>query len=349
MSPFVKFLYNAVPLLGLSLTVGIAQGKPRNRDSQAACQIALTKPSLALQIHPPTSRDKPTYLLLPGVNRSALLTDPESQALFADGSGVVAMNFQAQPFSLAELPADKSPAFLNQPVTLESLAREVEQTHDLLKTEYGIKNVIPVSLSFSGAVSPYLKGFPVVIEVVPMTSTAAFNPTLESFRKLWSMNPFLGRSVIDQAYRSTWGPQVDSIASEFNLPTTRRAQMIDGYMALTHASEGANWEDVELDKKVKRFFVLGIDESPSLFKHQVTTILRLMNEGYDVHAIIVKEAGHMLFAEQPATYAKILQNIGRLKQAAGQPSVLILTPSTGEETRLKGEAALAYLEKISAI
>lgn len=345
MNLVVNFLYTRMPLLALALALGVAQGQPRAHQAKAACQVALTKPSLALQIHPPSSANKPTYLLLPGVNRSALLTDPESQALFADGSGVVAMNFKAHPFSLAELPADESPAFLDQPVTLKSLAQEIEQVRDRLKTEYGIRNVIPVSLSFSGAVSPYLSGFPLVIEVVPMTSTAAFNPTLESFRKLWSLNPFLGRSVIDQAYRSTWSPQVDRITAEFNLPTVRRAQMIEGYMALTHATEGAAWDDTPLDKKVTRFFVLGINESASLFKHQVTTILRLLSEGHDVHLVLIQEAGHLLFAEQPATYAKVLQNIGRAKTA--KPTVLILTPSTGEETRLNGEPALDYLRKLS--
>ncbi len=317
------------------------------KDTDDSCQQELLNKALALQIQLPTSPDKPTFLLLPGVNRSMLINDAAIKLLFADGSGVVTMNFKAQPFSIAELPEGQGPAFLKTPVTMASLAEEVSQMREHLEQKYGLKNIIPVSLSFSGAVSPHLKGFPLVVDVVPMTSMAAFNPDLERMRSLWNMNPFFGRGMIDQAYRSTWITQVAAISRDFKLPGARRTEMIEGYMSLSHAAEGASWDGVNIDKKITRIFVLAANENASLFKHQVATILRLVKEGYDVRTIIVQEAGHMLFSEQPQMYAHVLHAIAQAKDIKASPSVLLITPSTGALTPMSGALASEFLSKVS--
>jgi pimeloyl-ACP methyl ester carboxylesterase len=265
---------------------------------------------LFTQIVKPASMDKTTFLFLPGINRSVMVEEPAVQKLIKKGYGAVTFNFSTQPLSVALLDKNQEPYFLNNNLTLEDFALETEMLAEILKNDYGIKNIIPVSLSYSGAVSIYLKKFPMIIETAPMTSTAAAHPQAEAFRKnlilsqLW--NPIFGpgivRATLDSAYRSNWSPKVDSIAALYGFEPTN--EMIEGYSVMSRASEGFSWVDADVAIQGQRLFLVAENDASELLNDQISTFEDLKIKG---EILTIKNSGHVIPVEQPDIFADILE------------------------------------------
>jgi hypothetical protein len=281
---------------------------------------------LSTQIVPPKNGDMPTFLFMPGVIRSSFVNEPALVDLISKGFGVVTFNFSTQPLSLAHLPEGEKPHFEDKNLTLKDFAFETENLAKILRAQHGISNIVPVSLSYSGAVSVYLKGFPLIIETAPMTSTAATNEQLESFRKSviasQVFNPFFGKSIIrttlDNAYRSTWSPQVESMSKAYGFKQT--TAMIDGYMTMSRAAEGFSWVDAGQEIEGKRIFLVGENETRALKNDQIDTFNKLKING---ELIIVESSGHIISTDQPKVFASLLEKI------AVENSLLIITEDKG--------------------
>jgi len=291
---------------------------------------------------------KPTFLFLPGVNRALLLQEPAAQELIRGGYGVAAFHFSAQPLSIATLPAGMRPAFYDKDVTLASLAEEAMSVARGLESQYGLKRLIPVTLSYSGAVSLHLRGFPLVIDSVPLSSMAAFSPQLSMYYNWLKagelMNPIFGpgitRASLDQAYRLQWVPQVEAIAAQFKLPAARKAEMVDGYLRLSRATEGFEWSNKA--DRTQRVFLLAAKESPTLLRHQVEVVRERLSQGRAESVFVVQESGHVIPSDQPAAYTQILIAVA---EGRSQPGLTLVTPSSGEWKQLGTKDAVSYLER----
>jgi pimeloyl-ACP methyl ester carboxylesterase len=292
------------------------------------------------------SAGKPSFLFLPGVNRGLLINEPTAQKLIKDGYGVVAFNFSVQPLSIATLGKNVEPAFYAKDIELKDLAEETLALAKALRSE-GLDRLIPVSLSYSGAVSRFL-GLPAAIDAVPLTSMDAFNPALAQTRRTllmteWTlglMGPANTRYWLDAAYKTAWVPQVKSISEQFELPKERADEMVDGYVRLSRATEGFEWNK-GVDRTT-RLWILAGNEAPALQRHQVETIVERWKSGREEAVVLVKEAGHVIPADQPAIYAEILE-----KAEAGQiqPGLTVITPSTGTWTHFTLEKAQEELSR----
>ena len=255
-----------------------------------------------IQVVAPETPETPFYLFLPGPNRSLFVSEAQTQNLVLTGAGVGAMNFSTQPHSISSLGKGVRPAFYSHEMKLADFAQEVEVTIANLK-KLGYKNVIPVSLSYSGVLSPMLAVHDLIIETSPMTSMAAARPDLEKPLELQRMtsfwNPFfapsINRALLDKTYRDNRAGQADTMIGQFQLPADRRQDFIEGYTSMSRAAEGSKWDNFDLsltkaksgadsraaDSKAmpsagsRRVFIVGGKESPVLLKNQLQTFLEL--------------------------------------------------------------------------
>lgn len=292
---------------------------------------------------------KPTFLFLPGVNRGLLLEEPAAQELIKNGNGVVGFNFSVQPLSINTLPSSEKAGFYDVEVTLDTLAAEAEGVAKMIKAQYQVKNLLPVSLSYTGAVSNKLKGFPAVIDAVPLTSMAAFSPELAMYRnwlragEFWNpiYGPGITRAALDAAYRMQWTKQVEGMTQQFGLDRRRAGEMVDGYIRLSRATEGFEWKNGQTDR-VKRTFIFAAKENPALLRTQIEAARERVAKGSGESIFLVNESGHIIPAEQPIAYAKILELVAAGRNA---PGVTLVTPSTGEFKTLSTEDSLRLLDK----
>lgn len=301
----------------------------------------------------PTKKGATTFLLMPGMNRSLLISEAGPQALAKKGYGIAAMNFSVQPFSVNLLEKNETPFFMKQSPSLQDLALEVDELGKVLKEQYQADTVIPVSLSYSGAVSPFLKSFPVVIDAVPLTSGPAQNAQLEQYRQSLKMgemwNPIFGpgitRTLLDQAYRKKWADQVTSIAKQFGFSEQRYDQMVEGYTVLSRATEGYEWNVQALAKDVHRVFVFAADEDKGLFAHQVKTFLQIYKQDEKSLLFLVKDSGHLIPGDQPEAFANILEMIEQGKTTTLN-GVIEVDPTNRKTRNLRGAEATSYLQDL---
>lgn len=285
-----------------------------------SAEVLRLKPGavIAYEFSPPMP-GQPTFLLMPGVNRGMRLDDEAAVQLIKSGAGVVTFNFSVQPLSIAELPEAERANLKG--ITLESLAEETKLLALRIRDQIGgpLSDLIPVSLSYSGAVSPFLRDFSKVIEVVPLTSFSAFNPQLSAYysslKAAEFYNPIFGpgitRSSLDAAYRSQWYPQVTALARQFELPAARFEEMVEGYTTLSRAVEGFSWFERPPEKKVNRYFILAENESRSLKADQLATIRELQAQGYSLEVKEISRSGHIIPVDQPKAYVEALLSIAR--------------------------------------
>lgn len=275
----------------------------------------------------------PTFLLMPGVNRGLTLTDPAPTILASFGYGVASFHFSTQPFSISHLPKGERSYAKTHEMTMADFARETEFVAKALK-DAGSPQVIPVSLSFSGAVSPALKGFPLIIETVPMTSSEAANPMSEKGRQMlrlglafWPFGNVMGDVVLMAQYRNHWKGQVEAITKQFpDLDAKRADDMLEGYARMSAASEGSAWDVPQLPKDTRRVFVLAAGESPVFFRNQLETFREIYKTHDDALLFVVNKSGHVVPSDQPAAYATLLH-----VTASGmglKKGVVIFDPST---------------------
>ena len=264
----------------------------------------------------PEFPDRPVLLFLPGSNRGLTLDLGALQLLGAEGFGLASMNFSTQPPSIARLSSGVSPKFMSTRFRLQDLAAEVEFYAEKLRGR-GYKNIVPVALSYSGAVSPFLKSFPFVIETSPMTTTAAAKPELKTFMdllefgRLWNpvFGPSINRALLDQAYTKTWTQQVDAIVGALHLPTERKSQMIAGYLAMSRAAEGFSWKKEKVAaSKVQREFIFAGRESPSLMLDQLETFrMFATTHSGGAKLTVIGGAGHLIVQDQPTLFTEALK------------------------------------------
>lgn len=296
----------------------------------------------------PSDRQLPTLLLMPGVNRGLTLNDPAIKALVAKGFGVCVFHFSVQPMSVAGTPLKERLSFYDRGLDLKDLAAETEAVADHLRRQ-GLGFVVPVSLSYSGAVTPFLQRTPITIETAPMTSSAAANPQLEDYRRLLLraqiLNPIFGpaitRASLDASYRPNWVQQADRMIREFKLPVERKNDMIEGYMRLSRATEGFAWENQPLNAQVRRVFVVAGEESPTLLRHQLATFRQVLRLRRDAVLFMIEEAGHVVPADQPEAYATALHAV--LTNRAPTGSVVVVTPSANGTKTYRGADAEKWL------
>lgn len=295
----------------------------------------------------------PTFLFLPGVNRGLLADDDAMAILSKQGFGIVTMNFSTQPFSVSELPKSVKPSFRSTTYKFEDYATEVTAVSDELKKNFGVKTVIPVSISFSGAVSSTITNFSYIIDAAPMSSSAAVHPELETYRTYLKsteiFNPIFGpaltRSLLDQSYYKEWTTQVDSITKQFNLKEERKEDMIEGYTVSSRAAEGFVWNVKTTPATTKRVFIFGADDSPLLLKDQLNLFLKYMDATPNALAFIIKNCDHVIPTSQPEAYAAILTY---LNSAEGQKATGIfeVTPGVAKNKSYQGAEAKKYINSL---
>ena len=359
MSAFKKFVLAGSAIALFATAPATAQIAP-TLPSEAAGRLAEAKSIvhtiargqvLAIEAVRPAP-GKPTLLMMPGVNRALRLDDVSLKSLVAEGFGVVAYNMSAQPLSIALLPDGERANLVSTP-TLESLAREAEIAAKRVGQEMGLTGLVPVSLSYTGAVSPFLKGQPLVIETVPMTSSDDANPKLGAYRRqlrageIWNpiFGPGITRSLLDQAYGMVWEKQVTDISKQYSLPSSRHREMVEGYTSLSRAVEGFDWTQVKrLPMETRRIFILAGDEGQELFRNQVETFKRVRKETEGALLIVIGESGHIIPADQPVAYAKILSRI--FANEFNGADVVLYTPSTNETLKASGQKADNVIEAL---
>lgn len=282
---------------------------------------------------------------MPGVNRGLMPSDPAVQILLKAGYGVSIFHFSAHPLSIAKSPEAVQPAFLSQKLTLATLARETESVAAMIKKVYPTENVIPVSLSYSGAVSAQLKGFPLIIETAPMTSDAAANPQLATYRKTLKageiFNPFFGpsinRNLLDSAYEKHWMETVNSLGQSMKLSQTQKERILEGYKSLSRAAEDANWDNFVLDKSTRRVFVIAENESKTLLVNQLETVKKAIQNRQDTFTFVIQQSGHVVPKDQPASYSVALALAAGLTNQ--QPGLAVIKPGDSNIQVIEGKAA----------
>ncbi|NOT80754.1 MAG: hypothetical protein HOP07_17350 [Bacteriovoracaceae bacterium] len=295
----------------------------------------------------------PTFLFLPGVNRGLLASDEALETLSSLGYGIVTMNFSTQPISVSALPKGVKPHFRNNIYKLDDLNTEVHALSNELKKSFNVKTIIPVSISFSSAVSSTLKNFPLIVDAVPMTSSAAVNPELEAYitylKSAEIFNPIFGpgisRTLLDQAYAQKWGGQVDAIVDEFELNKERRSDMIEGYSVFSRASERFVWDLKNTAPETRRVFIFAKNDSPTLLKDQLELFLKAMDSTPNALAFIVNNSGHVVSSDQPAAYAGILNSLvaANLKNISG---IFEVNPGSDKMKFFTGAEAKKYIKNL---
>jgi len=267
----------------------------------------------------PKKKSFPTFLFLPGLHSRLPIDEPALVELAEMGYGVATVSFSTQPHAVFSLEDGVTPYFRTHKMALTDFAFEVEELAESLASLYKIKHIIPVSLSFSGAVTPYLKKFPLVVETSPLTSSSAANPNGEAYRAMLKgaelFNPFFGeratRQALDATYIGTFSGDVDQIIKVTGLPATRRGDLIEGYSTMSRAVEGFDWKKVDVPIEVQRVFLIAGKESAVLKSDQWATVKRLQERNYKVSAIEIEGANHLITETHGPQYVEALAQIAR--------------------------------------
>ena len=281
----------------------------------------------------PAQAQGPVLLLLPGMARNFFPKEQVFKELTASGVGLASMSFSVQPTSLLTL-KHETPYFKRQTPNPSDFIQEIQVVTERLQS-MGNENIIPVTLSYSAALSPLLSQFPLIIETVPMTSEAEANPTAHQVRNLIetmnSINPFFGslqsRMMINSGYQMAWNIEIDKLVREFGFPRSKSAVFSAGYNALARAAEGSDWRDHPFSKKSQRVFVLGSLEKPSLLKNQIQNILRLREKGHDVLVYFVFDGVHLIPLQFPKIYAQILGSVAA-QGPRGKTGLYLIRPGS---------------------
>lgn len=295
----------------------------------------------------------PTLLFLPGVNRGLLSSDEALENLAEKGFGIVTMNFSTQPISVSQLDKGVKPDFRNSTYTLESYHAEVAALSNELQKNFKVKTIVPISISFSSAVSSTLPNFPFIIDAVPMTASAAVNPELEAYRAYLRsgeiFNPIFGpgitRSMLDQSYYQQWRPQVDNMITTFDLDKNRKDDMVEGYTVASRAAEGFVWDLKKTSADTRRVFIFAKDDSETLLKDQLQLFLKAMDSTPNALAFLVKDSGHVVSSDQPEAYANIVTYLltSDVKNVSG---VYEVTPGSEKMKLYKGADAKKYIQDL---
>lgn len=254
--------------------------------------------------------DKPTLVLLPGLIRSFSDVFPAYKLLKREGYNLLVMTTSLHWQSFKSLEKNEVPYFEKDGmVTLDSLAKEVRVLLDFLK----IKKPIVVGLSYSTSIASKLN-LP-TIHTSPMTKPSDLAPMLaqygasaelasgmEKFIAVGPMKDFWLRQYRDFNYRNFWYTIANT--SQFFLPEYYGGQpvsrVVNGFSALSRSAEGFDLLNADF-KNSSRKFIIGGNEDPETLKNQMRVFQKAAKAG-PAQIIIVLEAGHFLFLDQPEGY-----------------------------------------------
>jgi hypothetical protein len=312
-----------------------------------------------VEVQKPAQPDFPSFLLLPGVNRSWRSPDPFLTALKEAGYGYVSMSFSIQPFSVSTLGVNELAYFQKKGTFgLKDLVDEVVFVEQYFSKLFSSR-LLPVTLSYSGLLGPDLP-FPVVLNLAPLTSTGAGYPTFENQRqsllRAEIFNPIFGpmltRQTLDSAYRIHWTGKIDQLIQEFNLSWTKRSQMVEGQTQLSRLAEGLEWHQ---PTETTHIFFIGGEESASLLKHQLETIAQLIQEKQQLLTYFIPNSGHVIPADQPLILLAALKQLTAINEqkTSKEKSVevcLIVTMEQDPKTwrGLNCEQALLWVKDLAS-
>ncbi len=260
----------------------------------------------------PEDNKLPILLLGPGVNRGLLEMDGFISSLTRRGYGVVAMHFSTLPHSVAALGKETRPYFDKEDFEMEDYAFEMEVIGNWARDKFK-RDVVPVTLSFSGAPSSLLKGFNTIIDIAPMTSLSDARPTLgfylQSLRTANMFNPF-GRAVIraamDQTYYGVWRPKTEEMIGGFGFDQDLYDNILEGYMTSSRSLESFDWDPKETPKTTKRVLILAEEESESLLEGQVDVLKDFFRAKRSTSCFFIRGAGHAISFHKPVTTANVI-------------------------------------------
>lgn len=308
--------------------------------AQNLCDVLYLEPNRPIytetSLLPQSNPNSTTFLLLPGVNRGWLQSDKVTKALTQAGYQYVTMNFSPHAFSVAQLSPNQIGTFERRNIALIDLAQEIEFVKSELSKKYNLTQLITVTLSYSGLISPLLKDS-IIIDTAPLTSSAAAYPEFEAYRiwltSLELINPFFGpiwtRSQLDLQYRQYWTKKVEEFISDYQLPVTKKSRMIEGQVSLSRAAEAQSWNLNTLSNKTNRTLILAGKEKTELLKHQLHLIKREWTRENWIRVFVVPDSGHVIPAERPTLYVKILENL--VTQNMGNIPLLTIAHSTDKQ------------------
>ncbi len=264
--------------------------------------------------------DLPMLLLGPGVNRGMLSFDNFLGAIKKRGFGYVALHFSTLPHSLDSLGAKRTPYFMKNDFGIEDYAFEFEAVGEWMRRKWK-RQVVPVTLSFSGAPSSKLRSFPLVIDIAPMTSLDHARPQLGTYlntlRLANMFNPFgpaIIRAAMDQTYATVWGPKTEEMIEGFGFDFELEEEIYEGYMTSSRALEDFEWDVTLMPKGGRRVFILGEEEAEELLKGQVETIEETIEKGQGARCFYVRGAPHAVSFAKPRTTAKIIEYVIRAQE-----------------------------------
>ncbi len=263
----------------------------------------------------PQNNQLPILLLGPGVNRGVMSFDRLLSSLKKRGYGMVALHFSTLPHSVAALGTDEKPFFEEESFEMKDYAEEMEAVGLWAKQRFQ-REVIPVTLSFSGAPSSLLKGFNKIIDLAPMVSLEHARPTLyfyyNNLRLANMFNPFgaaVIRAAMDQTYRPVWRPKTEEMIQGFNFDLELEDNIMEGYMTSSRTLEGFEWEAKNTPSQTKRVFVLAEEEAESLLKGQVEVLKEFFDTNKKTGCFFVRDASHAVSFSHPVTTAIIIDKV----------------------------------------
>lgn len=262
---------------------------------------------------------KSTLILLPGVFRGLQKEDSIINLLQAQKINFVAIHFSAHPKSIIQYKSSEATVFAGgKGLTSEMLAHEVDAVVDQLE----IQKPIPVSLSYSSTVVPFLSAakYSIIIETAPLGIFGEEDPATLQLQKTWAqwlqMWPIWGPIWVESAknttYRSHWAPisaQRISADPEMNF-ADHGNHLTEGYMALARATEDFDLRTENFKTTAPRIWILAENENPNRLQIQQEAIA-LSNKvnKQKVKPIIVRQAGHTIPMDQPDAYFDVLKQI----------------------------------------
>ena len=257
----------------------------------------------------------PILLLGPGVNRGVLSSDRLLSSLKKRGYGYVALHFSTLPHSVAALGANKTPFFEEEDFTMQDYAEEMESVGKWAQQKFD-REVIPVTLSFSGAPSSLLKGFKKVVDLAPMVSLKHARPTLyyyyNNLRVANMFNPFgsaVIRAAMDQTYLPIWRPQASQMVKGFGFDPKVEDNVLEGYMTSSRTLEGFEWDPKNTPNSTLRAFVFAEQEGEDLLEGQVEVLKEFFKKGKKTGCFFVRGAQHAISFSHPVTTAIIIDKV----------------------------------------
>jgi hypothetical protein len=280
---------------------------------------------------------QPTFFFLPGSNRAVRQQDLFMQNLTQQGVGWVALSFSRHPSSLAQTSNHRQ--VVSRDYSLQNLRQEVQLVKDFITTELRLSNVIPVTFSYSGILSPMFSSERFVFEMVPMTSMNAAAPGLASLRSSLEtaefFNPIFGpvitRRTLDATYRSVWNSSVLDLVRAGELRSELIDSATEGYVSLVRAAESVDLvrQDRMRTSNVRRAFLLAEGEGRELLEHQIERFNQIQLVEPASILVLVEKVGHLMMNEQPRFLAELMPFVLQ-KLQEGRGGVIVIDPTTGE-------------------